>query len=76
VDRLLQETRTQGFGMTQRARRISEETSLAIPMQAKERVLATIAVRFAATAVPLRTAIEQFLPKMREVALKIQAKIT
>jgi hypothetical protein len=45
-------------------------------MQAKERVLATIAVRFAATAVPLRTAIEQFLPKMHEVALKIQAKIT
>jgi IclR family mhp operon transcriptional activator len=76
VDRLLQETRTQGFGMAQRARRISEETSLAIPMQAKERVLATIAVRFAATAVPLRTAIEQFLPKMHEVALKIQAKIT
>lgn len=76
VDRLLQETRAQGFGMAQRARRISEETSLAIPMQAQERVLATISVRFAATAVPLRTAVEQFLPKMREVALKIQAEIT
>ena len=75
VDRLLQETRAQGFGMAQRARRISEETSLAIPMQAQERVLATISVRFAATAVPLRTAIEQFLPKMREIALKIDAEI-
>jgi IclR family mhp operon transcriptional activator len=75
VDRLLQETRAQGFGMAQRARRISEETSLAIPMQAQQRVLATISVRFAATAVSLRTAIETFLPKMREVAFKIQAEI-
>jgi IclR family transcriptional regulator, mhp operon transcriptional activator len=76
VDRVLQETRAQGFGMAQRARRISEETSLAIPMrrQRQERILATISVRFAATAVPLRTAIEQFLPKMREVALKIEAE--
>ncbi len=76
VDRLLHETRSQGFGMAQRARRISEETSLAIPMQAQDRVLATISVRFSATAVPLRTAIEQFLPKMREVALKIEAEIS
>ena len=75
VDRLLQETRAQGFGMAQRARRISEEMSLAIPVQAKERVLATIAVRFAATAVSLRAAIEKFLPKMREVAVKIHAEI-
>ena len=35
-------------------------------------VIATLAVRFAATAVPLRNAIEQFLPKMREVAGKIE----
>ncbi len=76
VDRLLQETRTQGFGMAQRARRISEETSLAIPMRAQERIVATIAVRFAASAVPLRSAIEQFLPKMHEVAGKIMADIS
>jgi IclR family mhp operon transcriptional activator len=72
VDRLLNETRTQGYGMAQRARRVSEETSLAIPVRSKDRVLATISVRYAATAVPLRTAIEQFLPKMRDVALKIE----
>ena len=29
---------------------------------------------YAATAVPLRTAVEQFLPKMREVAQKIETE--
>jgi IclR family transcriptional regulator, mhp operon transcriptional activator len=74
VDRLLNETRTQGFGMAHRARRVSEETSLAIPVRAKNRILATVTVRYAATAVPLRTAVEQFLPKMREVAHKIESE--
>jgi IclR family transcriptional regulator, mhp operon transcriptional activator len=76
VERLLNETRNQGFGMAHRARRVSEETSLAIPVGHKDRVLATVTVRYAATAVPLRTAVEQFLPKMREVAQKIEAQFT
>jgi IclR family transcriptional regulator, mhp operon transcriptional activator len=75
VDRLLNETRTQGFGMAHRARRISEETSLAIPVRAKDKILATVTVRYAATAVPLRTAMEQFLPKMREVTQKIEISL-
>jgi IclR family mhp operon transcriptional activator len=74
VERLLSETRSQGFGMAHRARRVSEETSLAIPVGGKDRILATVTVRYAATAVPLRTAVEQFLPKMREVAKKIEAQ--
>jgi IclR family mhp operon transcriptional activator len=74
VERLLNETRTQGFGMAHRARRVSEETSLAIPVRAKDRILATVTVRYAATAVPLRMAVEQFLPKMREVAHKIETE--
>ncbi len=72
VDRILNETRTQGYGMTQRARRVSEETTLAIPVIVEDRVLATVSVRYAATAVPLSTAVEQFLPKMREVVGKIE----
>src|SRR5271154_6968513 len=76
VDRLLNETRTQGFGMAHRARRVSEETSLAVPIRAKDRILATVTVRYAATAVPLRTAVEQFLPKMREVAQKIELEFS
>jgi DNA-binding IclR family transcriptional regulator len=76
IERILNETRTQGFGMAQRARRVSEETSLAIPVRARERVIATISVRYAATAVPLRTATEQFLPKMREAVAKIEREFT
>jgi IclR family mhp operon transcriptional activator len=74
VERLLSETRNQGFGMAHRARRVSEETSLAVPVGSKDRILAALTVRYAATAVPLRTAVEQFLPKMREVAQKIEAQ--
>ncbi len=74
VERLLSETRSQGYGMAHRARRVSEETSLAVPVRAKDRILATVTVRYAATAVPLRMAVEQFLPKMREVAQKIESE--
>ncbi len=74
TERLVQESRTQGFGLSQRARRISQEITLALPLRAGERVLGTLAVRCAASAVPLRSAIEQFLPKMREVILKIEAE--
>ena len=75
VERLLSETRTQGYGMAHRARRVSEETSLAIPVRAKDRILATVTVRYAASAVPLRTAVEQFLPKMRDFAHKIETQL-
>jgi IclR family mhp operon transcriptional activator len=74
VDRLLNETRTQGYGMAHRARRVSEETSLAIPVRSQDRILATVTVRYSASAVPLRTAVEVFLPKMREVAQKIETE--
>ncbi len=75
VERLLNETRTQGYAISQRARRVSEETSLAIPIRAKDRILASVTVRYSATAVPLRTALDQFLPKMREVATKVEREI-
>ena len=42
VERLLNETRTQGYAISQRARRVSEETSLAIPLRAKDRILASV----------------------------------
>jgi IclR family mhp operon transcriptional activator len=74
VERLLTETRMQGFGMAHRARRVSQETSLAVPVRAKDRILATVTVRYSATAVPLRTAVEQFLPKMRAAARKIESE--
>jgi IclR family mhp operon transcriptional activator len=72
VERILGETRTQGYGMAHRARRVSDEISLAIPVREKDRVLATISVRYSANAVSTRTALEQFLPKMREAVLTIE----
>lgn len=71
-ERVLSETRTQGFGLATRARRVSEETSLAIPVRAGDQVLATVMVRFAATAVTLRSASEQFLPRMREIVTSLE----
>jgi IclR family mhp operon transcriptional activator len=75
VERLLQETRSQGYGMVHRARHVSEETSLAVPVRARERILAAITLRYVAGAVPLRHAIEQFIPKMRELAQRIEAQL-
>jgi IclR family transcriptional regulator, mhp operon transcriptional activator len=72
IERLLHETRTQGFGMSRLARRVSEETSLALPVRARHRVAATLAVRYSAAAVPLRNAIDQLLPKIRDIASKIE----
>lgn len=74
IERILQETRAQGFALSQRPRRISQEISLALPLRAADRVLGTLGVRFAATAVPLRSAVEQFLPKMREIVRKIETE--
>lgn len=71
-ERLMSETRTQGFSLATRARRVSEETSLAIPIRAEDQVLATLMVRFAATAVTLRSAAEQFLPRMREIVTSLE----
>jgi IclR family mhp operon transcriptional activator len=76
IERIAQETRRQGFGLSQRARRISQEITLALPLRSAERVLGTLAVRCAVTAVPLRSAIEQFLPKMQEVASRIEAEFS
>jgi IclR family mhp operon transcriptional activator len=74
VERLINETRTQGYGLSQRARRVSEEVSLAVPLKVKEKTIAAVSVRYSATAVTLRAAVDQFLPKLRDVAAKIEAE--
>ncbi|MDE2305304.1 MAG: helix-turn-helix domain-containing protein [Gammaproteobacteria bacterium] len=73
VERLLGEIRDQGYAQAHRQRRVSDETSLAVPVLFKGRVRAALAVRFAATALPLRQAVEQFVPKLREAARRIEA---
>lgn len=78
IERILDETGSQGFGMLQRPRRISDETSLAVPVIVivKDRVRAAVTVRYAATAVALKAAVDQFVPKMRDIAQRIEREIS
>jgi IclR family mhp operon transcriptional activator len=72
VMRLLNEARAQGYATAVRARRISDEITIAVPILVDDRVLAAVLVRFAGTAVPMKVAIERFLPKLRDTANKIR----
>jgi IclR family transcriptional regulator, mhp operon transcriptional activator len=74
VDRILDEAREQGYAMASRTRRVSEQVALAVPVLVEDRVIATVAVRYAASAVPARTAVERFVPKLRDTAQKIRVK--
>ena len=74
VVRILDEAREQGYATTVRARRVSEEVAMAVPVLVEDRVLATVAVRFAASAVPARMAVERFVPKLRDTAQKIRQR--
>ncbi len=67
----LSEVTSQGYAITSSARRSVEEISLSVPVTLDGRVLACLCVRFAATAVPLQTAIERLLPKLRQCAAEI-----
>jgi IclR family mhp operon transcriptional activator len=67
----LLETRKRGFAVYRRKRRISDELSLSVPIIVDERLLATIAIRFASTAVTLADAETRFLPKLLAVAQRI-----
>ena len=70
--RILNEIRAQGYASAVRTRRVSDEVSIAVPILVEDRVLAAVMVRFSGTAVPLKVAIEKFLPKMRDTAQKIR----
>ncbi len=67
----LVETRKRGFAIWDRPRRISDEKSFAVPVMAKERLLATLTVRFASTALSETEGIERFVPKLCAVARRI-----
>lgn len=67
----LVETRKQGFAVSHRMRRISEELSFSVPILAEDRVLATLTLRCSSTAVPEAEAIKKFVPKLKVVAQKI-----
>jgi IclR family mhp operon transcriptional activator len=72
VQKLLNETRAQGYATAVRTRRVSDEISMAVPIVVDERVLAAVSIRWSGTAVPLKLAVERFLPKLRDTANKIR----
>jgi IclR family mhp operon transcriptional activator len=72
--RILNETRQQGYASAIRARRVSDEISLAVPVRVDEEVLACLTVRFSASAVPMKTALERFLPRLTAAAERIRSQ--
>jgi IclR family mhp operon transcriptional activator len=76
VERILEETRELGYATSVRTRRVSEEVAMSVPVLVGERVLATIAVRFSASAVPLRLAVERFVPKLLDTASVIRQRFS
>lgn len=69
--RLLTEVKSRGYATSSHTKRSTSETSLAVPLQADDRSLAVLSVRFLTSAAPLPSAIERFLPKLRRSAAKI-----
>lgn len=72
----LNEIRMQGYASATRSLRIANEISLAVPIMIEDRVLATLMIRFNSTAVPLKTAVDRFLPKLRITSQKIRQEFT
>lgn len=74
LGRILNETRAQGYASAIRARRVSDEISLAVPIVLDERVLACLTLRFSASAVPMKLALDRFLPRLQEAARVIRTR--
>lgn len=72
VMKLLNDARMQGYASAVRPRRVSDEISISVPIMIDDRVLAAVMIRFSGTAVPLKLAVERFLPKLRETSQKIR----
>jgi IclR family mhp operon transcriptional activator len=71
LQRMLAEIKASGYATATRTRRLVEEVTLSVPILLHDRVLASLTVRFATSAVPLKTGIERFLPKLRQCAVGI-----
>ena len=71
LQRLLADIKASGYATATRTRRLVEEISLSVPVLLHDRVLASLTVRFTASAMPQKTGVERFLPKLRQCAAKI-----
>jgi IclR family transcriptional regulator, mhp operon transcriptional activator len=69
--RMLADIKSAGYATATRSRRLMEEISMSVPVLQNDRVLASLTVRFTASAVPLKSGLERFLPKLRHCAARI-----
>jgi IclR family mhp operon transcriptional activator len=66
LQRMLAQIKREGYATSTKTRRLVDEVSLAVPVNSRDRIFATLTVRFITSAVPLKTALERFLPKLRQ----------
>lgn len=71
VERELARTRNRGYSIFHRERPISNETTFSVPVLSRERLLASLTVRFASQALSETEAAKKFVPRMRDVAQQI-----
>jgi IclR family mhp operon transcriptional activator len=69
--RALAEIKTHGYATATRTRRLVDEYTVSVAVPMSDRTLAALTVRFIASALPLKTGLERFLPKLRQCAAKI-----
>jgi IclR family mhp operon transcriptional activator len=74
--RMLAEIKTQGYAAMTRTRRLADEIAISVPVSLSDKVLASLTVRCAASAMPLKTGLDRLLPKLRQCADKIIAKFS
>lgn len=73
----LSAVRQNGYALTQRPRRFSNQSGLAVPVLTPEnsRIVASLSIRFSETAIKEQAALEKFLPKLRAAAENIGASV-
>jgi IclR family transcriptional regulator, mhp operon transcriptional activator len=74
--RALADIKVQGYAGVTRTRRLADEYALSVPVPLNDRTLAALTVRFIASALPPKTGLERFLPKLLQCAAKIIAVLS
>jgi IclR family mhp operon transcriptional activator len=70
----LADIKAQGFATATRTRRLVDEITISVPIALGDRTVAGLTMRLVASAMPVKTALERFLPKLRQCAIKISAR--
>jgi IclR family transcriptional regulator, mhp operon transcriptional activator len=71
LQRMFADIKREGYATSTKTRRLVDEVSLGVPVNSRDRVFASLSVRFITSAVPLKTAVERFLPRLRQCAADI-----